>query len=621
MTASVREETGATVEQPSLGPAALRRGLSRLVAHPLFQLALLALLLLGAGQLSSGTVQIASFVLIAAIFAQSINLLTGLAGQISLGHAGFFGIGAYCSGILVKSWGFDVAAAVPVAVLLAAATGWLLSFPANRVRDVYLAMMTLGFGMVFFEIVREWNDVTGGTMGLPGVPAAALRTLTILGFRMDGLDYFRLVLLVTALVLLLMRNLTQSRIGRAFFAIHVSEVAAGSIGIPSGSTKQLAYAVSGALAGLAGALYAHLVGYLGPESFALPRSIEVLVIAIVGGLGSIAGQVLSATLFTFLPERLQVFAEWQFIAYGLILTFSLLVLPKGIGGLLFEPPRFIKPRVLRRAAGLTADPAALRPQGEAAESLVVEGVTMRFGGLVAVDGVSLRLEPGRITALVGPNGSGKSTLVNVVSGIYRPTAGKVRFGERDITGLSDHQVAAARVVRTFQDPRLVPHFTVRENLLLGAHRLLRHSGAAATLGLPGAIAEEAEHLAMAEAVLALAGLTEVADRPIDTLPYGTRRMAEVGRALLARPRVILLDEPAAGLSEKEMERLAQLIRDMKAMGLAILLIDHHMDFLAELVDEVVVLDSGRMIYHGDIAGMRRDPQVIAAYLGDEATHA
>ncbi|MFC7542451.1 branched-chain amino acid ABC transporter permease [Siccirubricoccus deserti] len=195
------------------------------------------------------------------------------------------------------------------------------------------------------------------------MPAAALRTLTILGFRMDGLDYFRLVLLVTALVLLLMRNLTQSRIGRAFFAIHVSEVAAGSIGIPSGSTKQLAYAVSGALAGLAGALYAHLVGYLGPESFALPRSIEVLVIAIVGGLGSIAGQVLSATLFTFLPERLQVFAEWQFIAYGLILTFSLLVLPKGIGGLLFEPPRFIKPRVLRRAAGLTADPAALRPQG------------------------------------------------------------------------------------------------------------------------------------------------------------------------------------------------------------------------------------------------------------------
>ncbi|MCO6419043.1 branched-chain amino acid ABC transporter ATP-binding protein/permease [Siccirubricoccus sp. KC 17139] len=599
---------------------AVRAWLSALVADWRLGLLLVAALLLGAPWLSPGTVQIASFVLIAAIFAQSINLLTGLAGQISLGHAGFFGIGAYCTGILVKTHGLDVALGVPVAVLLAGLTGWLLSFPANRVRDVYLAMMTLGFGMVFFEIVREWNDVTGGTMGLPGVPSAALRTLTILGVKVDGLGYFRLLLLITAGIVLLMRNLTQSRIGRAFYAIHVSEVAAGSIGIPAGRTKQLAYALSGAVAGLAGALYAHLVGYLGPESFALPRSIEVLVIAIVGGLGSIAGQVLSATLFTFLPERLQVFAEWQFIAYGLVLTFSLLVLPRGIGGLFFLPPRFIRPRALARAAARRAETATLRPAGQGA-ALEAEGITMRFGGLVAVDDVSLRLEPGRITALVGPNGSGKSTFVNVVTGIYRPSAGRVRFAERDITGLPDHQVAAAGVVRTFQDPRLVPHFTVRENLLLGAHRQFRHTGLAAALALPGATRDEAAQLALVEAVLALADLTDVADRPIDTLPYGTRRMAEVGRALLAQPRIILLDEPAAGLSEAEMERLSQLIRDMKAMGIGILLIDHHMDFLAELVDDVVVLDSGRMIYRGDIAGMRGDAQVIAAYLGDEAAHA
>ena len=598
----------------------LRAFLSALVADWRLQALLVLALLLGAPLLSPGTVQIASFVLIAAIFAQSINLLTGLAGQISLGHAGFFGIGAYCTGALVKTHGLDVTLGVPMAVLLAGVAGWLLSFPAKRVRDVYLAMMTLGFGMVFFEVVREWNSVTGGTMGLPGVPSAALRTLSILGVKVDGLAYFQLLLLITAGTMLMVRNLTQSRIGRAFYAIHISEIAAGSIGIPAGATKQLAYALSGALAGLAGALYAHLVGYLGPESFALPRSIEVLVIAIVGGLGSIAGQVLSATLFTFLPERLQVFAEWQFIAYGLILTFSLIILPKGIGGLLFEPPRFIRPRARARAAMLRADAAMLRPADQGA-ALEAERITMRFGGLVAVDDVSLRLEPGRITALVGPNGSGKSTLVNVITGIYRPSAGRVRFAGRDITGLADHQVAAAGVVRTFQDPRLVPHFTVRENLLLGAHRQLRHSGVAAVLALPGATAEEAQQLALVEAVLALADLTAMADRPIDTLPYGTRRMAEVGRALLARPQVILLDEPAAGLSEPEMERLTQLIRDMKAMGLAILLIDHHMDFLADLVDDVVVLDSGRMIYRGDIAGMRGDAQVIAAYLGDEAAHA
>ncbi|RYJ03222.1 MAG: ATP-binding cassette domain-containing protein, partial [Acetobacteraceae bacterium] len=332
----------------------------------------------------------------------------------------------------------------------------------------------------------------------------------------------------------------------------------------------------------------------------------------------IAGQVISVTIFTFLPERLQVFSEYQFIVYGLILTFSLIVLPRGIGGLLLEPARFIKPRALRRAVTL----GATLPPAEGGGPLEVQGVTMRFGGLVALNDVSLHLQPGRITALVGPNGSGKSTLVNVISGLYRPSAGRVEFAGRDITGLPDHKVAAARVVRTFQDPRLVPHFTVRENLLLGAHRMLHHSGAAALLGLPAAIADEAAHLATVEAVLALCDLTEVADRTMETLPYGTRRMAEVGRALLAHPLAVLLDEPAAGLSEAEMERLAQVIRDMKAMGLAILLIDHHMDFLAELVDDVVVLDSGRVIYRGDIAGMRADREVIAAYLGDEeAVHA
>ncbi len=457
----------------------LRSLLTRVVVHPAFLLARLVLLLVGCRWVTSGTVQILTFVLVGIICAQSINLLTGLAGQISLGHAGFFGLGAYCSGILAKTHGVDVALTVPLSAVLAAAAAWLLAFPAGRVRDVYLAMMTLGFGMIFYEIVREWNGLTGGAMGLPGVPSAALRALWIAGIKLDGVLYFQLVLLITAGVLLLVRNLTQSRIGRAFFAIHTSEVAAGSIGIPAGATKQLAYTVSGALAGLAGSLYAHLVGYLGPESFALPRSIEVLVMAIVGGLGSIAGQVLSVTLYTFLPERLQVFAEYQFMVYGLIHTFSLIVLPKGIGGLLFDPPRFIKPRALRRAGLLRPDLATLRPEGGGG-SLHAEGVTMRFGGLVALDDVSVELEPGRITALVGPNGSGKSTLVNVITGLYRPSAGRVAFEGRDITGLPDHQIAAARVVRTFQDPRLVPHFTVRENLLLGAHRLLRHSGLAAT---------------------------------------------------------------------------------------------------------------------------------------------
>ena len=456
----------------------LRSGLTKVATHPLALAALGASLLAAAPFMTDGTVQILCFVLIGTMFAQSVNLLTGIAGQISLGHAGFFGIGAYGAGILAKNYGLELYLTIPLGSVLAAFVAYLLSFPARRVRDVYLAMMTLGFGMVFFEIVREWNDVTGGMMGLAGVPSASLKTLSVAGLKVGTTAYFAVLLVATVLFLAVMNNLTRSRIGRAFFAIHHSEVAAGSLGIPRGGTKQLAYTLSGAAAGLAGGFYTHLVGYLGPDSFGLNRSIEVLVISIVGGLGSIPGQVLGATLFTFLPEKLQVFAEYQFIAYGLILTFSLIVLPRGIAGLVLDPPRFIRPAAWRRSASQpqAGQLGAARTTPPSGTVLSVEAVTMRFGGLTALNEVSLTLVPGRITALVGPNGSGKSTLVNVVSGIYRPASGRVTFMGQDITGQPDHKVAQAGLIRTFQDPRLVPNFTVRANLVLGAHRLMRHSG-------------------------------------------------------------------------------------------------------------------------------------------------
>lgn len=588
---------------------------------------LLAALVIGlavaASWLSSGTLHILSYVLISVIFALSINLLTGLAGQISLGHAGLFGMGAYVAGIMAKTYGLSIFVSIPVGTVAAGITGYLLSYPAGRVRDVYLAMMTLGFGMIFFEIVREWNAVTGGMMGLSGVPSPALRSLKVFGYRVNDAWFFRAVLVITVIVVWIMRNVAQSKTGRAFFAIHHSEVAAGSLGISRHATKQLAYTLSGLLAGLAGAIYAHLVGYLGPDSFSLHKSIEVLVISIVGGLGSITGQIISAAIFTFLPETLQVFAEYQFIVYGIILTFSLLVLPRGIAGLLLLPPRFIQRRTLARLkAGEGRSDVTRDVQPETGGALEVRGITKRFGGLTALDNVTLELKPGHITALVGPNGSGKSTLVNVISGIYRPDAGTVNFKGEDVTGLPDHRIARAGIVRTFQDPRLVPNFTVRENLLLGAHRLMTHNGVAAALALPSATSEEAMFLERIDRIMELTELDATADQTIESLPYGYRRLAEVARALVAEPSAILLDEPAAGLSEVEMEHLTRIIRRMKEMGLTIMLIDHHMDFLAELVDDVVVLDSGKVIYRGTIEGMRADRTVISAYLGEEeAAHA
>lgn len=599
---------------------AFRTFLTRLLTHPVLILGVIAALFFGAPFLENGTVQILTFLMLNIMLAQSMNLLTGIAGQISLGHAGFYGMGAYASAILMKKAGLPFIAAVPLAGVVGAMTGYLLSYPAGRVREFYLAMMTLAFGLIFREVVREWDDLTGGSIGLSGVPSTTLRNLNLFGHTLNAVDYFRVVMVVAAGVMWLVHNFIQSRFGRAFYAIHASEVAAGCLGIPRAGTKQLAYTLAAGMAGLAGGLYAHMIGYLGPESFDLARSIEVLVTTVVGGLGSMAGQIMSAIVFTFLPEKLQVFAQYQFIVYGLILAFTLILLPRGLAGLLLLPPRFIKPASVRAATG--TDAVAIRPvQADAESRLVVEGVTMRFGGLTAVDNVSLELHPGRITALIGPNGSGKSTLVNVISGIYQPTAGSVRFFGQTITGLDDHKIAAAGLLRTFQDPRLVPRFTVRENLLLGAHRRFKSSGLAASLGLPSYVREEAAFLATVDAVTRMAGIADVADQPLESLPYGYRRLVEVGRALLAEPRAILLDEPAAGLSEAEMALLARMIRAMKDAGLMVLLIEHHMDFVAELVDDVVVLDSGRVIYHGGIEGMRQSPAVIEAYLGTSDDHA
>jgi branched-chain amino acid transport system permease protein len=591
-----------------------------------------AALFVGAGYADASTVQMWCFVVINIILAQSINLLTGIAGQISLGHAGFFAIGAYASAIALRDWGVPYILALGISTTIAAAVGYVLAVPAGRVREFYLAMMSLAFGLIIYELAREWGDVTGGVMGMREIPSAQIATLEVFGMTIGAVWYFRILLIVLLLVLVMLRNFVKSHFGRAFYAVHVSEIAAGTLGISQAATKRFAYAISGGMAGLAGALYAHLIGYLTPESFGLMRSVAILVMSIVGGLGSLAGQVLGATLFTYLPEMLQSFADFQYIVYGLVLVFSFTLLPKGLAGLLQTHTRYSKLHLLSEKSELVpplsqhhasrATRAAVG-QPDAREALLhVDNVVMEFSGLRALNEVSLDLHAGSITALVGPNGSGKSTLVNVISGIYTPTSGRIFFNGKDIAGWPSYKVARVGITRTFQDPRNVPSFTVRENILMGANRLYRSNALAAALNTPASKAEEIRFLSKVEALMEVAGLTEHASEVISDLPYGIQRLAEVARALASDPELLMLDEPAAGLSEHEAEQLSQLIRLARNHGVAVLLIDHHMDFLAELVDEVVVLEAGEEIYRGDMQGMRNSPAVIAAYLGqDEVEHA
>ncbi len=594
----------------------VRARLTKLVSNKYAQIFLVVGLLFGASFMQGGTVQILSFALVSILFAQSIYILTGMTGQISLGHAAFFGVGAYGTAILTKTLGLSLLVSIPLSGVLASLVAFILSYPAGRVKEVYLAMMTLGFGQIFLEVAREWTSLTGGVMGLSGVPSASLGTLLILGAKLTTVDYFRSLLLITVCTVFFVRNFSQSRIGRSLFIVHSSELAAGSVGIDRGRTKQLAYTLSGLFAGFAGAFYAHLVGYLGPDSFTITRSIEVLVITIVGGLWSIGGQIISAIFFTLLPEQLQVFTQYQFIVYGLILTFTLILLRQGIGGLLFASPRFIRPHLRAQAKRQTISSEFLRSNANPTQ-ISVKDVTMKFGGLVAVDNVSIDIPAHRITALVGPNGSGKSTLVNLISGVYPPTAGRVFLNDADVTGRSDVAMAKLGIIRTFQDPRLVPHFTVRENILLGAHAKMTYGWFAAGFGLPRAHQQERLALQQCDSVIDLLELADVADQPVESLPYGYRRMTEIGRALMAGPKAILLDEPAAGLSNLEMSRLSEVLKNLKSFGITILLIEHHMDFLTDLVDEVVVLDSGSILFRGSMLEMRKDAGVIAAYLGVE----
>ncbi|ARP74874.1 branched-chain amino acid ABC transporter permease [Bordetella genomosp. 6] len=584
-------------------------------------------LAVGAGHADTGTVQMWSFVIINILLAQGINLLTGINGQISLGHAGFFAIGAYVSAIALKSWGVPFPVALAMATIAASGVGFLLAGPAGRVREFYLAMMSLGFGLIVYELARELRGVTGGVMGMRGIPSSQIGTLQIFGWSIDTVAYFRILLAVLLVVMLMLRNFVKSHYGRAFYAVHVSEIAAGSLGISQAAVKRAAYAISGGLAGLAGGFYAHMIGYLTPESFGLMRSIEILVMSIVGGLGSLAGQVYGAVLFTYLPQKLQAFNDYQYIVYGLILVFIFTLLPRGLAGLLGTQTRYSKYDQLRRAvAGQSAAPLGERPahaRRDAAQPLIrVEQVVMEFAGLRALAGVSLDLHAGSITALVGPNGSGKSTLVNVISGIYRPTSGSILYKGQDIAGWPAHKVAQAGITRTFQDPRNVPSFTVRENILMGAHRRYRHGALAAAVNTAGARREEAAFLRQVDALMQAAGLSGHADAVMSELPYGIQRLAEVARALASDPELLLLDEPAAGLSELESGHLIGLVRLARDHGVAVMVIDHHMDFLAELAEDVVVFEAGDEIYRGDMDGMRADPAVIQAYLGaEEPAHA
>ena len=549
-------------------------------------------------------VYIISLVGLTAMVGIGINILLGLTGQISLGHAGFYAIGAYVGAILTTTYEWSFWVALPLAGIVAGIAGMLLAVPALRVRGPYLAMITIAFGFVVEQGAAEWKEVTGGWNGIMFIPLPEA-----FGYTFIERDVALLVALLTFGSVALFTRLNASAWGKAMRAVRDSELASRSLGLDPVMIRTTAFTLSAAISGLAGAIFASLTNFISPESFPFLQSILFLLVAIIGGIGTVLGPVVGALVVVLLPEFLSALAEYRLLFVGLLLLIVLVATPRGVVGEIERRLRRVDERPAR--AG-DLDVARFLSRSDAAEALAVEGLSISFGGVVAVDQVSLRAEPGAVTSIIGPNGAGKTSVLNLVCGYFRPEGGSVRLGDRDVTGRAAQSIARAGIARTYQTTQLFENLSVRENLEIAVRRGRLGSLGAALVGRPAGASEEQSTV---EGLLAFVGYTGPVEQLAAALPHVDKRLVEIARALAIRPAVLLLDEPAAGLGLKDTADLGRLLRRIADAGVAVVIVEHDMTLVMEISDHVYVLDAGACIAEGPPAQVRANPQVREAYLG------
>ncbi|HLG01940.1 MAG TPA: branched-chain amino acid ABC transporter ATP-binding protein/permease, partial [Acidimicrobiia bacterium] len=617
-----------------------------------------------------------------AVVAVSLVVLTGWVGQISLAHATFVGIGAFTTGILTNAFSLPFPLNLPVAAAIAGSAAAVLGVVALRVRGLYLAVATLIFAWVGEQFLfrQSWlisdsyvsPQMLGREGGFP--PAIDLTSRRV---------FFYLGWAAVLIVVYVAANIRDTKVGRAFFAVRGSEVAAASLGIDVTRFKLMAFVLSGTIAGVAGNLMMVQQSGVVPDQFGVTNSLFFLAVLVVGGVESLGGAVAAAVLFGGIQElffRFSALSEFFELASAVLLAVVLVVYRRGLAGvpdslanawrrlgaagertsrvldrfdagidrvrrLLWSAGRRVDDRiatttrvVARRVSRRSGESGATEGDADADEAEVVDaqpvaskklpkdrrkreplleadGITVIFGGLTAANEVNVRVYEGEIVGLIGPNGAGKTTTFNAIAGLNEPTRGTVKLFGQDVTSLPVHKRAALGVGRTFQLIQLFPQLTVFENMLVATH-LANPSGI-----LSGAVA--GSHALVAEAharervreVIDLLGLGEYAERPTGGLPFGVLRMVEVGRAMVTKPRLIMLDEPASGLDNTETDKLSQLLLSVRDLGVGLLLIEHDVRMVTSVSDYMYVIDRGTPLADGTPAEVQRNPAVIAAYLG------
>ena len=550
--------------------------------------------------------------LIYGVIAVGLNVLVGLTGLVSLGQAGLFALGSYSGAILATRLGFDMLSASIAAAIVAGLFGALLAYPTVRVRGVYLAVVTIAFGIIVENVAIEWQSLTGGTTGITSIPSP-----NVFGQPLSGYAFYAVLAVTLFLATIATHNLKGSRYGRAMQAVSQSEIAARALGVDATGMRILAFVVAAVTAGLAGAFYAFLNAYISPDIFTFSDSVRFLLMVILGGAATTFGPVVGAYILTYLPEFLQQFALWQKFAYGALLLAVMFVLPRGIlgtaGQLLkrFSPD----PRPVDPAHAVPAEVSLCRDPRDYTAELVARGLTVRFGGLTALSDASLRVKGGEVHALIGPNGAGKSTFVNTISGFYQPAEGSCELNGEPLIGKRSHQIARVGLARTFQNTELFGDLTVLENVVVGYQQRLTYGVTDAVLRTPRMRREEKEARDVAIGLLAFVGLEEYAHQEARYLPFGLQRRLEIARALAAKPRLLLLDEPAAGLTTQEIDDLEAVIRKIAKQGISVLLIEHHVELIMAVADTVTVLDYGQVIASDAPDVVQNDPRVIEAYFG------